>query len=317
MKQLFDTLLITGCGGDIGLTLGAIAAKSGVAGRVIGCDIHGDHPGSVIFDACEIVPRADDAGYLASLQRLADRHDVDAIVPMSEAEIACLANAGSLTSFGGRPVIAANRDAVEVCLDKLETSRMLERAGLPVPWTFAAEERLPLAYPCIFKPRRGQGGKGLRRIEDADAARKIGDARGYIWQELILPDEPEYTCGLYRTADKETRTLILKRKLQGGVTHSAEVVADDAIDALLHSIAEALDLAGSINVQLRVDNEGPKVFEINPRFSSTVGFRDRLGFQDFIWMLGESRNVAVPAYNPPKVGTRLYRGISSFVIPPA
>ena len=53
-------------------------------------------------------------------------------------------------------------------------------------------------------------------------------------------------------------------------------------------IAESLDLFGSINIQLRlVEKEGPMVFEINPRFSSTVGMRHMIGFSDLIWSIEE------------------------------
>jgi len=42
-----------------------------------------------------------------------------------------------------------------------------------------------------------------------------------------------------------------------------------------------------MNVQLRLTDVGPRVFEINPRFSSTVLMRHRMGFTDVLWMLDE------------------------------
>jgi carbamoyl-phosphate synthase large subunit len=86
---------------------------------------------------------------------------------------------------------------------------------------------------------------------------------------------------------------------------------------LLRRIADVVELVGAINVQLRVDAEGPKVFEINPRFSSTVGFRDRLGYRDFVWSVMARKGLAIGDYIPPAVGTRIYRGTSLFVVPPA
>jgi carbamoyl-phosphate synthase large subunit len=53
------------------------------------------------------------------------------------------------------------------------------------------------------------------------------------------------------------------------------------------SIAIGLDLRGSMNVQMRLTDQGPRVFEINPRFSSTVLMRHRIGFTDVIWALNE------------------------------
>lgn len=315
--MIYENILITGCGGDIGLTLGDIAKTENAAAGVFGCDMTTGHPGASVFDACDIVPRADDAGYLDALERIADRRRIDAIVPMSEAEIARLAQDGSLEKFRGRDVIAANPKAVETGLDKFNTYRMLIDAGLTAPWTILVGEGDPKAFPCIVKPRRGQGGKGLRRVENAAVAADIAPSHtGFIWQELILPDDAEYTCGLYRDNNGETRTLIFRRQLQGDITKMAEVVENEAVDTLLHGIADAIGLRGAVNVQLRIDDQGPKVFEINPRFSSTVGFRHRLGFRDFIWSLAERRQQPLEPYRPPLTGTKVFRGISLFVTPP-
>lgn len=315
--MIYENILVTGCGGDIGLTLGDIAKTGGHAARVIGCDMVSNHPGDAIFDACELVPRADDPGYLDALEAIADRHRISVIVPMSEAELGRLLRENSLSRFRGRDVVAANRNAIEIGLDKLATNRALKAAGLLAPWTVDVSEGDPLDFPCIIKPRKGQGGKGLRRVADMVTAKALAPThQDYIWQELVLPDEAEFTCGLFRARNGDTRSLIFRRQLQGDVTKLAEVVKDAIITRLLEDIAAAVNLEGAINVQLRVDRQGPKVFEINPRFSSTVGFRDRLGFRDFVWSLQDRRGLALEGYAPPLVGTRVFRGISLLVAAP-
>jgi carbamoyl-phosphate synthase large subunit len=52
-------------------------------------------------------------------------------------------------------------------------------------------------------------------------------------------------------------------------------------------IAKKLELNGSINIQLRLHEGLPYIFEINPRFSSTVFIRSELGFNDVAWSLGD------------------------------
>jgi carbamoyl-phosphate synthase large subunit len=315
--MIASTLLITGCGGDIGLALGALARKEQLAGRVVGCDITSDHAGPAVFDTCEMVPSALSSDYFTALEALVRRHSVKAIVPMSEAELAQFAAQSFLERFADCHVIAANQLAVKTGLDKYSTYQMLRHAGLPTPWTCVVGEEAPRGFPCILKPRRGQGGKGLMRVRDAFEAEALTPLRrGDIWQELILPEEPEYTCGLYRTTDGDIRTIILERKLAGGATKSAILVEHDAITVLLHRIAKVLDLRGAINVQLRVDAQAPKVFEINARFSSTVGFRHRLGFQDFVWALRERHGLSAGPFVQAPTGTRVYRGIDVLVVPP-
>ena len=58
-------------------------------------------------------------------------------------------------------------------------------------------------------------------------------------------------------------------------------------------IAKGLDLRGSMNIQLRLTDKGPRVFEINPRFSSTVLMRHRLGYTDVLWALDEAEGKSI------------------------
>lgn len=313
--MIYDTMLITGCAGDIALALARIARESGAARRLIGCDIHADHAGPAFFDACELVPRADDGSYLEALERIVKTHGVDVIVPMSEAEIAVLLAAGNLSAFAGAPVLAANRLAVETGLDKYATFNRLAAHGLAVPWTRIVGEVPPLTLPCILKRRRGQGSKDLRLVKTEAEVEIANQTRvGDLWQELLLPEDQEYTCGLYRSRAGETRMIALRRRLHGGLTGAAVVTDSTPFSPLLHGIADALQLNGSVNVQLRLTADGPKVFEINPRFSSTVRFRDKLGFRDFIWSLLDSRGFAIGDYRAPTPGIRMYRCADEVII---
>jgi carbamoyl-phosphate synthase large subunit len=315
--MMYRNLLITGCGGDIALALSDIARSSGIASRLVGCDITANHAGPAIFDACEVIPKAESPDYLDALWQLTERYDIDAIVPMSEAEIARLMLEKSLENFRSCDVIAANQLAVETGLDKYRTNQALIAAGLLAPWTVVVGQGRPASFPCILKPRYGQGSKGLQRVsQDQATMAEAMHGEDFIWQELILPDEAEYTCGLYRSSAGETRTIIFRRQLQGGITRAAWVSHDAAIETLLLRIADAVRLVGAINVQLRVDEDGPKVFEINPRFSSTVGFRHLLGFQDFIWSVQDRRGQSIGSYTPPPAGTAVYRGVSLLMVPP-
>ena len=76
----------------------------------------------------------------------------------------------------------------------------------------------------------------------------------------------------------------------------AEVVENYEIKKLCIDIADKLNLVGSINIQLRILNNKATIFEINPRFSSTVLFRHSIGFSDLVWSLIEAENKIVPSY---------------------
>lgn len=310
------TILITGIAGDIGNGIGRILRDSGFASKLIGCDIHDQHMGQFVFDVCRLVPRANAQGYTKALVKIAKEYEVDAIVPTSEPELRFFAKQGISQNIGGIPLIMANMKALEVGFDKLKTADFLAEQSLPFPWTTTVAGNEPKGFPCIMKSRFGAGAQEVRLIEDPElvpAYRKIFP--DHIWQECVGTVDEEYTCGLYRSITGEVRIIAFRRRLSVGITTYGEVVANQEIAQLCFAIAEALDLNGSINVQLRLTSRGPVVFEINPRFSSTVAFRHKLGFEDVIWSINEKLHGVLPAYKAvPKVGTKIFRKCEEVIL---
>ena len=79
-------------------------------------------------------------------------------------------------------------------------------------------------------------------------------------------------------------------------------------------IANEWNLKGSINIQLRLIDNKPIIFEINPRFSSTVYMRHKLGFKDLIWSLADFYNEKIYFENL-KEGTIIVRTQDVSIIP--
>ena len=306
---MFSKILVTGCGGDIGLGLGRIIRMSSLSESVIGCDVHINHPGDSVFDKCCLISKADSPFYFEELIYLCKKNAVDLIIAASEPELRCFLYKGIEESIGQIPIIMANKKSLEVGFDKLKTVEFLKSESLSYPWTKIVRQGPPEELPCIIKSRTGSGSKSVHLLEEEELIdyfiRKYPDN---IWQEYLEPDDQEYTCGLYRSQSKDIRTIIFKRVLAGGRTGYGEVVENSDINNLLIHIAEGLDLKGSINVQLRLTWRGPVVFEINPRFSSTVVFRHLLGFTDLIWSIYEKAGLPLPDYTSSKTGIRFYRG---------
>jgi carbamoyl-phosphate synthase large subunit len=309
------TLLLTAIAGDIGQGVAAILKRAYPDWKLIGADIHDQHGGRRITDVCTRLPRAMDAEYPARLGQLVTEHGIDAILPLSEAELArCLED--GLAVCAGAPLLMANARVLEVGLDKLLTAQSLAEAGIAMPWTQLAMPGVIPPLPCFFKPRRGAGSKqafSCRTEQDANylAMRYPGG----VFQELLEPDDRELTCAVYRTRDGRIAVLQLLRRLAGGLTGWARVVDDPAVKALCMRVAEVLDLRGSMNVQLRITDKGPRIFEINPRFSSTVLMRHEIGFQDVLWTVEEWRGETVTLVQP-ALSTEIVRTYGAAVFPP-
>lgn len=311
---LFNNVLITGCGSDVAQALCRILKMEKIANQIIGCDIHHDHFGGLVFDSCYLLPRITEKNYFEKLLSITQQFEIDLIIPGSEAEMRGFLDANIINEFNGIPIILANKESVNIGLDKLATVNFLKEHGLAYPWTLKVTEALPLTFPCILKMQHGQGSKNILIIEDMELAQYYSDKRpDYIWQELLLPDTQEYTCGLYRSGTGEIRSIAINRTIKGGETQSGTIVQNKKIDLYLQKIATYLNLNGSINVQLRYTEKGPVLFEINPRFSSTVLFRHLLGFQDFLWSLLEKKGITLPSYTPAKEGIKFCRLVKEYI----
>ena len=300
-------VLITAIGGDIAQGVAAILRQSFPDWHLTGIDVHSRHAGSLFVDRFHEASRATDPGYKDALKAIVMRDAIDLVIPMSEAELLLLASADHSEMGGGR-LLMAKRLAIEVGADKLRTAQFLASICVPAPWTERTENFLPQKHlPCIFKPRRGAGSKAVFRCETAEEVAfyryRHADA---IVQELLLPADQEVTCGVFRAGDGRTAVVQLLRTLTGGFTGWARVIEDQEVLSQCLRLAEALDLRGSINVQLRVTENGPRIFEINPRFSSTVLMRHQMGFCDLVWSIQDVLGEDVHLFSP-KVGTTAVR----------
>ena len=57
----------------------------------------------------------------------------------------------------------------------------------------------------------------------------------------------------------------------------------------------------------------PVVFEINPRFSSTILFRHLLGFKDMEWSIQEFLGEEISNFIKPQVGKCFYKGYNEYI----
>ena len=169
--------------------------------------------------------------------------------------------------------------------DKLLTSNFLRDHGFANLTISLNSDGLPDDYPCIYKSRFGAGGEAVFKVENLLQA-KLYKALypNYIWQSYASGKDGEFTACLF-SDEASIRSIILKRTLSGGVSRTAKVVANLNYTSYIESIGKKLNFTGSINIQFRVINKIPHVFEINPRFSSTVKMRDMIGFKDLIWSI--------------------------------
>lgn len=284
------TILITGAAGDIGRGMSKILNDSPIINKVYGMDINEKFPSHIFYEKFFKAPRVTDAEYIQFIESLISRLNIDVIIPSSEIEIRYF-NKNRISEISDVPIIMASFNIMDIGFDKLATARFLEKNKLPFPQTVISTEQNNIKLPCIMKSRFGAGSKGVSIVEEENILEYKRKASGeFIFQEYIPDEMQEYTCGVFKSRRGQVEIIIFRRELRGGRTGYGEVVNNESIISIINELVKNIDFIGSINIQLRLKDGVPYIFEINPRFSSTLVFRHMLGFKDLEWSIKESFN---------------------------
>jgi len=309
-------ILVTGCGGDIGQSIGKILSKSSYTKNLFGIDISDKNAAQFIFPNFSVGLPYTHPDYLKKLELFIEENNIDIVIPIAEPELRFFSSKNILNTIGKAKMITASPLALEIGFDKFKTAEFLKTENLPFPETFLAKDLKTIkSFPVILKSKTGSGSKDIHKINTMDeflfyTRKAIED---YVVQEFITDEKGEYTCGLFRSSQGEIRSQIFKRELTGGYSGYGEVVENDDITSLLEKLAIKLDLVGSINVQLRITEYTPKVFEINPRFSSTVLYRHLFGFEDLLWSIEDKLGYELSDNREIATGRKFYKGFEEYI----
>lgn len=310
-------ILVTGCGGDIGQSLGKILLSYDKTKNLYGIDISEKNAGKYIYPNFCIGLECNHPNYLKKLKLFVKENSIDLIIPMAEPELRFFCKKNILNFVGEAKLLLASKLALEIGFDKFKTTKFLEKENLPFLKTFlATSDDINIDFPLLLKSRFGSGSKDIYKINNSEELKfylKRCVLSEYLIQEYISDIEGEFTCGLFRSSNNDIRIIIFKRELHNGYSGFGEVIHNQNIFNLLTKIAHKLNLIGSINIQLRVKNNIPYIFEINPRFSSTVLFRHLFGYKDLIWSIEDimgyalSESISIPS------GRKFFKGFQEYI----
>ncbi|MEC4812922.1 MAG: ATP-grasp domain-containing protein [Scytonema sp. PMC 1069.18] len=285
------TVVVTGVGAPVGVGIIKSLRASNLPLRIIGVDSEPLAQGLFRVDQAHLIPsaRQNPDIYFNALVKISQMEGADILFSGWEGELLMLAERKTEFEERTSTTLPFASDATLKALDKWLTTKILNAFGVPVPdtvlpidWAQLEDFRHNHAYPYIMKPRRSSGGKGMVLVhtdqELAFFSQYISDP---VVQEQLLPDDKEYTVGVFiQTDGKPSGALALKRSLSGGLSYRMESDRNtDACDIAIQA-AKAMGLVGAVNVQMRLTANGFKVFEINPRFSSATCVRANFGFNE-------------------------------------
>jgi carbamoyl-phosphate synthase large subunit len=307
------TVVVTGVGAPPGVSIMKAFRQSALGPRLVGTDADPASVGLHRADVAYTLPRAadDGAGWLRRLEELCRRERAALVCLGSEAELVFAApHREAIERATGARVVVNAPAALAALMDKWTLTVALRERDLPAPDAALGDDPAALrallarhAFPLIVKPRHGSGSRHLHAVPDeaalSAALRLVPEP---VVQEYLHPDDQEYSVGVYRSPRRGyVGQIVFRRTLSAGLTYKAEVVRDPEVEAVARRAVDAFDLWGPINVQLRKTSDGPRIFEINPRFSSSAVMRAGFGFNEAELCLRDlvlEEDVRAPAIRP-------------------
>ncbi len=287
MKNKLDgiNVLVTAVGGDIGRKICFIIKEVYPQFTIIGTDSRVIKDSSNYVDKFIKISNASQRGYIAQLNKIIEDNKITFVYPNNEDEIKKIIDKSS--KLKSHIFAHTGKKVFDLSYDKFVTAKKLESINISVPWTMKSYNSIPNNFPCILKKRVGSGSKDVEIIKNMNDAKKQIGKKNFIFQELLKPKSKEITCAVYRDKRGRTYSLIMLRRLKKGYTKYIKIIENKQISDLCRKIAVEFKLTGSMNIQLILTKTGPRIFEINPRYSSTVLMRHMLGFSDLVWSINE------------------------------
>ena len=320
-------LLLTGAGGNLAYSIRRAVDLSELETRLVACDCNSNSVGLYLADTRYLVPRCDDTDYVNRIIQICIDEKIQAIFVGAMEEMAVLARLAALIKREtGAIVVSSNSASLEIMGDKRALTRHLQEHGFDAPRsvlpsgskyeelafkTFLSEVR----FPYIVKNRWGAGSIDIgvahhqRQLDYL-----IETIPNPVVQEYLSPDDQEYTVAVFLSREgKAAASITMHRELALGMTFKAEVLPNSPLNQYCKEVAETFGAVGPINLQLRVTERGPVIFEINPRFSSTTSARPQFGYNEATMALSHFV-LGQPIEQPQITAGKLFRVIEDVVV---
>ena len=295
MKKIF----ITAIGGDIGYGIIKSLKKSHHNLYIIGCDIQKyNFAYDLIDEFHSSPPYKNEEKWMEFVTEILKNQGVDYFWPVTEPEIKIVDKNKSV--FNDYVVIMNNTNILEVAMDKGKTADCLLKAGILTPATWREIESCNKKFPMVVKEKFGCGSHSVSIVQNYDElVEEFHSMKEPIIQTYVGNSDDEYTMAVFSDGNV-VNSIAFKRVLgYGGMSIFVELVHDAATEVIAEKLAKIFELRGSINIQMRKVDSKYCVFEINPRISSTMGFRHQLGFNDAAWWIDMFEGEKIEKYVTP------------------
>jgi len=219
---------------------------------------------------------------------------VDAVLPIAPEAMGILTGLCADVENAGKLLLNSSSHAVQITSSKLETFRLLHRAGIPVIRTQLFNDALNISPPWVIKPDDGVGCDNVVVIDDRQALNNfieasipndVDDMNELIIQPWVVGQAASLSVVFN---DKNAFLLTYNKQLietkQGRVFLNGCRIGEQTKHWALYQswvkrIAECLpELKGYVGIDIIETEDGPVIVEINPRLTTSyAGIHKALG----------------------------------------
>lgn len=277
-------VLVTGAGAGVGQSIIKAIKSSKINTKIITTDNNPMTAGMFRAHTAHLIPLAKEEGYIEKIIEICNKEKIDLILIGTDVELPILAdNKEKIESSTNAKLLISNPETIRIADDKWETTQFLKEKGFPYPKSALADDFddfiAEAGFPVIIKPRIGARSIGFHVIKDKNELEdKKTKIESPIIQEYLSTEDNEYTCSSFFHEGQCYGVLAMKRWLRNGDTYKAIIKKDSELEEFIEKVGKELNINGPCNFQLRKTEEGPKIFEINCRFSGTTGAASFVGF---------------------------------------
>lgn len=267
-------VLVFPCGSEIGLEIHN-ALKFSTHVELVGGSSVSDHGRFVYERYIEGIPFVDNTDFIETINKIIDKHQIDAIYPAHDSVVLRLAKAYQEGKLNCK-VIGSEFPTCQVCRSKKLTyetfSKILE---IPKVYNLWDED---IQFPVFLKPDVGQGSKGTHIANNRE------ELEFYFKQDpslliLELLTGSEYTVDCFTDRHGELLTVCGRERIRtsNGISVHTKPTSI-SFDEVATIINKKLNLRGAWFFQMKYNkNCKLSLLEIAPRIAGTMGLFRNLG----------------------------------------
>jgi hypothetical protein len=270
-------VLVFPCGSEIGLELHRSLKNIKVV-ELFGISSIESNAGKYFFkNYFEPFPFITSPEFIPALNAFIEEHKIDVVIPANDDVVLTMArNRESINA----DLITSSLETCDICRNKAVSYKLFANHPIvKVPHVY--EGNVPAAdFPVFVKPAVGQGSKGARAINDADALQEyIKESNGnYVIMERLTGEEYTIDCYTDKTGELKFAGARVRNRTINGISADTFPAFDEQFAIVAAAINAEIELRGPWFFQLKRDKEGTlKLLEISPRIAGSMALARNMG----------------------------------------